>query len=60
VGWELRQHRLLISLRHMQGLSYAEISAVANMPLGSVKTGIYRARQQLRRILAEEMERENG
>ena len=53
-------YRLLISLRHMQGLSYAEIAEVANLSLGSVKTGIYRARQQLRRMLAEELERENG
>lgn len=53
-------YRLLISLRHMQGLSYAEIAVVANLPLGSVKTGIYRARQQLRQMLAEEMGRENG
>jgi len=53
-------YRLLISLRHMQGLSYAEIADVANLSLGSVKTGIYRARQQLRKMLAEEMGRENG
>ena len=53
-------YRLLISLRHMQGLSYAEIAGVTNLSLGSVKTGIYRARQQLRAMLAEEMGRENG
>lgn len=53
-------YRLLISLRHMQGLSYAEIAEVANLPLGSVKTGIYRARQQLRVMLAQELSRENG
>jgi RNA polymerase sigma-70 factor (ECF subfamily) len=53
-------YRLLISLRHRQGLSYAEIADVADLPLGSVKTGIYRARQQLRQMLAEEMGRDNG
>ena len=53
-------YRLLISLRHMQGLSYAEIAAVANLPLGSVKTGIYRARQKLRHALAQELSSKNG
>jgi RNA polymerase sigma-70 factor (ECF subfamily) len=53
-------YRLLITFRHMQGLSYAEIAAVAGMPLGSVKTGIFRARQQLRSLLAQEMRCKNG
>jgi len=44
----------------MQGLSYAEIAAVADMPLGSVKTGIFRARQQLRSLLAQELSIKNG
>jgi RNA polymerase sigma-70 factor (ECF subfamily) len=43
--------RLLITLRHLQGLSYAEIAAVTGLPLGTVKTGIHRARQQLRQHL---------
>lgn len=53
-------YRLLISLRHIQGLSYAEIAAVANLPPGSVKTGIYRARQQLRAMLAQELSDNSG
>ena len=53
-------YRLLITLRHIQGLSYADIADVAGMPLGSVKTGIFRARQQLRQMLTEELESENG
>ena len=44
-------YRLLITLRHLQGLSYAEIAEVTGMPLGTVKTGIYRARRQLREAL---------
>jgi RNA polymerase sigma-70 factor (ECF subfamily) len=43
--------RLLITLRHLQGLSYNEIAHVTAMPLGSVKTGIHRARQSLRQAL---------
>jgi RNA polymerase sigma-70 factor (ECF subfamily) len=53
-------YRLLITLRHMQGLSYAEIAAVADLPLGSVKTGIFRARQQLKKILERELSSKNG
>ncbi len=44
-------HRLLITLRHLQGMSYDEIAQVTEMPLGSVKTGIFRARRQLRYLL---------
>jgi RNA polymerase sigma-70 factor (ECF subfamily) len=44
-------YRLLITLRHLQGMAYAEIAEVTNMPLGSVKTGIFRARRTLRDAL---------
>ena len=37
-------YRLLLTLRHLQALSYAEISEVTGLPLGTVKTGIHRAR----------------
>ena len=46
-------YRLLITLRHLQGLSYNEITAATNMPLGTVKTGIFRARRMLRAVLEE-------
>ena len=54
------KYRLLITLRHIHGLSYADIATAANLPLGSVKTGIFRARQQLRHALAQELSKENG
>lgn len=41
-------YRLLITLRHLQELSYAEIAEVTKLPLGTVKTGIFRARRLLR------------
>ena len=44
-------YRLLISLRHLQGMSYAEIAATTELPLGTVKTGIFRARRDLRVLL---------
>jgi len=43
--------RLLITLRHLQGMSYNEIAQATAMPLGSVKTGIHRARMALRQAL---------
>ncbi len=53
-------YRLLITLRHVQGLSYTEIAAVTNLSIGAVKTGIFRARQQLRQMLTQELRTENG
>jgi RNA polymerase sigma-70 factor (ECF subfamily) len=44
-------YRLLISLRYQNELSYEEIAATLNLPLGTVKTGLFRAREQLRRAL---------
>lgn len=44
-------YRLLITLRHIHDLSYQEIAEVTNLPLGSVKTGIFRARRLLRQAL---------
>jgi RNA polymerase sigma-70 factor, ECF subfamily len=46
-------HRLLISLRYQQNLSYAEIAEIVDTPLGTVKTGIFRARQRLRTALQQ-------
>lgn len=44
-------HRLLISLRYQSELSYEEIASTLNLPLGTVKTGLFRAKEQLRRAL---------
>lgn len=45
-------YRLLIALRYQHELSYEEISSTLNLPLGTVKTGIFRAKEQLRKSLA--------
>ena len=37
-------HRTLLVLRDVEGLSYEEIAAVADMPLGSVKARLHRVR----------------
>jgi len=44
-------YRLLISLRYQNELSYEEIATMLNLPLGTVKTGLFRAKEQLRRAL---------
>jgi RNA polymerase sigma-70 factor (ECF subfamily) len=44
-------YRLLIVLRYQNELSYEEIASLLNLPLGTVKTGLFRAKEQLRRVL---------
>jgi len=46
-------YRLLVSLRYQQELSYEDIAAVLGLPLGTVKTGLFRARAQLREALRD-------
>jgi RNA polymerase sigma-70 factor (ECF subfamily) len=46
-------YRLLITLRHTDGYSYEEIAEITQMPLGTVKTALFRARQQLREALVQ-------
>ena len=46
-------YRLLITLRYQNELSYDEIAATLNLPLGTVKTGIFRAKEQLRKALVQ-------
>jgi len=51
------QYRLLIGLRYQQEMSYEQIASLVNLPLGTVKTGLFRAKAQLReamRIFEEE------
>lgn len=43
-----QSYRLLITLRHLQEMSYDEISEATGQPLGTVKAGIHRARKMLK------------
>ncbi|MBI1808553.1 MAG: sigma-70 family RNA polymerase sigma factor [Gemmatimonadetes bacterium] len=45
------EYRSCILLRHVEGRSYEEIAATLDLPLGTVKTYIHRARHQLRDAL---------
>lgn len=49
------EFRELITLRHFGGLSYEEIAQLKNMPLGTVKNKLFRARVVLKERLAGEL-----
>jgi RNA polymerase sigma-70 factor (ECF subfamily) len=42
------EYRTCILLRHVEGRPYEEIAEILNLPLGTVKTYIHRARNELR------------
>jgi RNA polymerase sigma-70 factor (ECF subfamily) len=46
------EYRSCILLRHVEGRAYEEIAEMLNLPLGTVKTYIHRARNELRQTLA--------
>jgi RNA polymerase sigma-70 factor (ECF subfamily) len=46
------EYRACILLRHVEGRAYEEIAEILNLPLGTVKTYIHRARHELRHSLA--------
>lgn len=45
------EYRACIILRHVEGRPYEEIAAILDLPLGTVKTYIHRARGKLRDLL---------
>ncbi len=46
-------HRAVVVLRYLQDFSYNEIADSLNLPLNTVKSYLYRARQQLQSLLHE-------
>ena len=45
-------YRVVVTLRHVQDLSYEEISQALGCPLGTVKVRLFRARERLRTLMA--------
>jgi len=50
------EYRSCIILRHIEGRPYEEIAEILELPLGTVKTYIHRARNELRILLADTRE----
>jgi len=48
-------YRLLIAAHYLRGVQYDELAEALQLPLGTVKTQLYRAKQQLRRLLETEL-----
>lgn len=48
------QHRAVVVLRYLQEFSYKEIADALNLPLNTVKSYLFRARQQLQTLLQEQ------
>jgi len=49
-------HRIAVVLRHQEDLSYEDIARLLDLPLGTVKTYLFRARHSLRASLAASWE----
>lgn len=45
--------RELIIMRDIDGLTYSEMASILDIPEGSVKSGLFRARERLRRLIIE-------
>jgi RNA polymerase sigma-70 factor (ECF subfamily) len=48
------KYRVVITLYHLQGRQYEEIAKVLDLPMGTVKTHLFRAKELLRKRLAGE------
>jgi RNA polymerase sigma-70 factor (ECF subfamily) len=62
VGEELarlpEQYRLALTLFYVQEMTYDEIAAVLDLPVGTVKTNLFRGRTQLRRQVQSRIQEE--
>jgi RNA polymerase sigma-70 factor (ECF subfamily) len=48
-------YRLLIAAHYLEGVQYEDLATALDLPLGTVKTQLYRAKQQLRRLMDTEL-----
>ena len=47
------KYRTVITLYHLQGKQYEEIAQVLGLPMGTVKTHLFRAKEHLRKLLQD-------
>jgi len=47
-------YRLLVAAHYLEGVRYEDLADALQQPLGTIKTQLYRAKQQLRRMLETE------
>jgi RNA polymerase sigma-70 factor (ECF subfamily) len=48
-------YKSVVVLRHLQNLSYKEISSILNLPMGTIKARIFRARKMLKTYLEKKV-----
>jgi RNA polymerase sigma-70 factor, ECF subfamily len=48
-------YRLLIAAHYLKGVQYEDLAEALQLPLGTVKTQLHRAKQQLRRLLETDL-----
>jgi RNA polymerase sigma-70 factor, ECF subfamily len=48
-------YRLLVAAHYLQGVRYEDLAEALNLPLGTLKTQLHRAKRQLRRLLETEL-----
>lgn len=47
-------HRMLVVLRDLEGMSYEDLARIAELPVGTVKSRLHRARAALARLLEDD------
>ena len=52
IGGLRAEYRTAVILRHVEGYAYDEIADIMDVPLGTVKTYLHRARAELRESLS--------
>jgi len=55
------KYRIVLILRHLQDMTYEEIAEILTMPIGTIKTHLFRARNLLKaRLQALDNESDRG